>query len=127
MNGAPTVVRYAVAVGLVIAMIACGTAIDPNAPTSHCSPGCTGSSVCEIAYGAPADIMHCPSTVPVDCDPYDASVANCPPCITGAFCQPQADCSPDDCKCILAHACPPNGGQCTQTSSGRLDFFCYPS
>ena len=120
-------VRYSFAGGFVVALIACGTAIDPNAPASHCSPSCTGSSVCELAYGSPADVMHCPWDEPVDCDPTDASLGNCPPCITGAFCQAVPDCSPDDCQCILDHVCPPNGGKCTQTSSGHLDFFCHRS
>lgn len=114
-----------VVIGFVIALIACGKSIDPNASTSHCVPECTGTTMCQVAYQATG--IQCAGEAPVDCGSFDASVTHCPPCIVGASCEDVPECSPDDCNCVLAHRCPSvQGGQCIQTSSGHFDYFCFP-
>ena len=119
--------RRLIAVGFVVALIACGKEIDPYAPKSRCDPGCTGSKLCEFGYAHLGP--QCPDA-PIDCGSFDASVVHCPPCFTGGSCVAEPECSPDDCDCVLAHRCPTDSkgaplGKCTQTSSGRVDFFCY--
>ena len=113
-------------IGFVIALIACGKAIDPNAPPGHCVSGCPSNEVCQPEFefmGA-----QCPAD-PEDCPNFDASVPHCPPCFTGGTCVTSSGCSSDDCDCILKAKCYNGimGGKCWQTSSGVVEFYCYPA
>lgn len=135
MNKRCSFARHTLAVGFVTTLIACGKSIDSNAPGSRCSPGCTGSDVCEISYQRITLNNKCGSP-PVECNLVDGSLPSCDPitfhaCITGASCVAVPDCSPDDCNCILkAHCYDGNvwgNGSCWPTSSGAVDFYCAQS
>ena len=123
-------------VAFLVVILACGKTIDPNAPKSQCTPGCNGNSVCELSLYS--GIALCEGSAPINCGAFDGSAPHCDPitgrpCATAISCVSVPNCSPDDCNCLVATICGPahssssSSGECIQTSSGALDFFCWPS